>query len=377
MRIAQYAPETILDDVRMLSAADYEAGIEEFIDRFRREFPYPVAFYQYGEVSTPGVSDLDLLVVCRDQDWRVAHQLAREVSGLSERMRYLFAHAPAVACDSVLPHLHGLHTLHGLVPVGNGWEWEFSTTEALMGSELSFMRQAVWNSFVRVGAVFLDRTPASLRLTLLRVKNILMIAELGSAFLANPISIDIDSTAVRESILESNPADRPEVCRRAIKLVFEKANEVDRALDRDLTADDERRSIVFQPTYFCRCVAPLSASVRVRSHSLAAAGPGGWLISVPRYLVEAAAAIATFASDAVVPLRKLTRPMTRDQLQRYPGASAYADSLQQVYRLSMQHKVPFDWPMPFGVTQSPGVRRRILGLVRRTVGALAYDARDD
>src|SRR6266498_3621912 len=137
MKIARYAPATIVDDVVRLSEADYQAGIDEFVERFGREFSFPVAFYQYGQVSSPGVSDLDLVVVCRNEDWNRAWHLARQVCAVSDRMRYLFTHLPDVVCEPIFPCLEILkgQPLDRLKPIARTWEPEVDRRNLPMDSD--------------------------------------------------------------------------------------------------------------------------------------------------------------------------------------------------------------------------------------------------
>lgn len=76
-----------IDIPRPMPMAAYESAIGAMVDRVRA-LRGVVAIYQIGHVSTPGISDIDLVVVFEDD----ARCLADPREGLTADGRYLFAH---------------------------------------------------------------------------------------------------------------------------------------------------------------------------------------------------------------------------------------------------------------------------------------------
>jgi hypothetical protein len=77
----------------------YEEGPRCFIDRFLGGYPGEAAFYRFGEIRTPGVSDIDLLIVAKDAGWKQAKERARAIIDSSGLLHYLFVHEPLVICE--------------------------------------------------------------------------------------------------------------------------------------------------------------------------------------------------------------------------------------------------------------------------------------
>ena len=62
-------PEEIIADVRDLVLADYQEAIDRSLEILRR-LPGVCFVGQFGSVNTPGVSDIDLLVIARDENFK-------------------------------------------------------------------------------------------------------------------------------------------------------------------------------------------------------------------------------------------------------------------------------------------------------------------
>jgi hypothetical protein len=80
---------------------------------------------QFGEISTPGVSDLDLLVVVDDDAPVSTLQQIREAARADSMTVYMFAHPPMVVPRSCARKAVYIHSLYHLRPVwGEGIELE-------------------------------------------------------------------------------------------------------------------------------------------------------------------------------------------------------------------------------------------------------------
>jgi len=77
----------LIDLPQVATVTDYDRAVREITERVVAH-PRFVALYQIGHVSTPGISDLDLIVVFAD-DATCTENLR---SGLAAKSRYLFAH---------------------------------------------------------------------------------------------------------------------------------------------------------------------------------------------------------------------------------------------------------------------------------------------
>jgi hypothetical protein len=103
------------DDLRRLEAADYEACSDYVVDRLAGA-GLADAVLQFGSVGHPGISDLDLLVVCR-RDAPADRAAILEIASSAPHADYLFFHAPICALPDDLPYLRLFHSVEDLRPL--------------------------------------------------------------------------------------------------------------------------------------------------------------------------------------------------------------------------------------------------------------------
>jgi hypothetical protein len=80
------------------AALEYEATLQRCVEIYT-QYPGLAAIYQYGSVSAPGISDLDILLVFHDDTPPVPGPWAQH---LMPRQRYLLMHSPTAIAVSVL-----------------------------------------------------------------------------------------------------------------------------------------------------------------------------------------------------------------------------------------------------------------------------------
>lgn len=94
--IPQYSSYSVNDDVQHVSREKYDDVLNSYLDYIRR-VPGVMSVYQLGNISVPGISDIDLIIVLHDEfsgtiDFRAAQREAAGSIGT-----YLFSHGPYVA----------------------------------------------------------------------------------------------------------------------------------------------------------------------------------------------------------------------------------------------------------------------------------------
>lgn len=106
-------PYQIADDIRFISRQDYEKVLWSYIEYLSQRLDI-VSIYQIGEISVPGISDIDLIVILDDRtssalDLREAQRTAAGELGL-----YAFSHAPFVVNRVTFRNLPALFYAHNL-----------------------------------------------------------------------------------------------------------------------------------------------------------------------------------------------------------------------------------------------------------------------
>jgi hypothetical protein len=95
------AAYAFIDRPRYVAPADYDAAVARMCDTVLLRLPGVRAVYQIGGVSTPGISDLDMVAVFDDD----ASSTVDPLAGLPAGDRYLFVHALYGCTVSQLPRI--------------------------------------------------------------------------------------------------------------------------------------------------------------------------------------------------------------------------------------------------------------------------------
>jgi hypothetical protein len=370
MRLATYRPRQIYMDVPPLEQVDYEVGLEEFVRRFSEDFGNQVTFYQFGQIRSPGVSDIDLLLVVQDRDLRQASDIARSIVDSSARLGQLFAHEPLVVGESLVPCLPFLHTLEHCRCLGERWD-PLAEAPAVVPDEVArLMRHAVWNSFVRITSLELEGGRIGLRRVLALMHNLLASAQQGNSFLSVPIPLSLSTGRIRGEVLAALPEDREAMVRDYVEQVLQALNEVDGRLDHEL---EDRLGYPLSS-------GPWALVVRQRivvTSDLAAIGGGRWfdwlfrnvrVVPVPAYLIVLVTMLAQHLGKRdshLTALRAVPLPVElSQQLNIAPFARCFGRALGMSESLGVKPM----FPLPFS-HREPRLpfRREIMWRVRSHV----------
>ena len=117
MPIADYLPLVVFPDIVQLEEKHYEQALKTFIHNCAEELSDDAAFYTFGKIRTPGVSDIDLLLVVRDEEWHKAYKITQSFITSSELFCYLFVHPPIIVSRSIIPHLFYIFKLKYFKPL--------------------------------------------------------------------------------------------------------------------------------------------------------------------------------------------------------------------------------------------------------------------
>jgi len=234
MRIADYQPRLIYPDIPEMDISDYDHGLDEFIDRFTNAFQAEAAFYQFGQVRTPGVSDIDLLIIVRDRDWARAIELSRQVRNATGLLQFLFVHDPLVVCQSLLPSLPFFNSIENWILVSGKSHPLEDVQIAHVELDSRLIRHAVWNSFIRTAALELQDSLISCRRTLLLINNLLTSAIWGNQFLNERLTMTTSTEEIRGHVLAASQKDQPALIRKSIEQVIGLLNQVDTQLDQQI-----------------------------------------------------------------------------------------------------------------------------------------------
>lgn len=106
----------IVDDIRPLSAEVYGRALDRFVSSIA-DTPGIRAVLQFGQISAPGISDLDLLVVVDDDVPTSTLRQIVKATRVDATAAYLFAHPPMVVPRSCVGGVAYIHTLYHLRPL--------------------------------------------------------------------------------------------------------------------------------------------------------------------------------------------------------------------------------------------------------------------
>jgi hypothetical protein len=296
MQIADYAPRVIYPDVVDLKVEHYEQGLDTFISRCARDLPEDTEFYSFGKVTTPGVSDIDLLIIVRDEEWQKAHNVIKTQRLSSGLLYYLFFHEPLIVPRSIVPHICNLHTLGNCRHV-------YGKADALAefrlladdDNQTGFTRHAVWASFIRIAALQLQHSYIGLRKALMLMHNLLSSALQGNEFLSEPVAIDLSTDQLRGEILKAPFAKQDRVTRYYLGRIVESLNQVDTRIDQEFkTSFAFDTSMLFDvPISRERSLVPLHRAIAEPDKVVrAVARKRKVLVPVPDYQLVVAARLA-------------------------------------------------------------------------------------
>jgi len=91
---------------------DYIDALQQYIS-YIRGFSDVISVYQFGSVSIPGLSDIDLLIILQDQ---LAASKAKDyrIERFNKKVRYIFMHQPFILNEFVFQNLNQLFYINNL-----------------------------------------------------------------------------------------------------------------------------------------------------------------------------------------------------------------------------------------------------------------------
>lgn len=367
MHITTYLPSQITYDIRSLKKADYIQGIDEFLQSFQNRFVGKVAVYQFGQEEAPGISDIDLLIVVQDKDWRHAIHCAQQAIHHSERLLYLFVHSPLVVCNSLVESLAYLHTLENLHPVSDGWDPLEHILPKEMDEHSRLMRHAVWNSFIRISALELEGKTIGMRRALTLAHNLYLTALNGNRLLRDPLIITLDSNEIRREILEASQEQGDGLAKEFLREVLHTLRKVDERLSEELNlSSDFTEAQAWMFVHRHRFILPYQAEMALRDRSFHRFLQSTRLIFVPDYLLALTSLLmhrSTPHNHRIAFLQNL--PFPKDLAKRFP-LTMYEHHFTKSLILSQHYHLPYPFILPFSPRDSTSPwRKRLSETVQR------------
>ena len=287
MNKVSYIPGMVYPDVVTLDPSVYREALMRTVETVRKNVGKKCAFYNFGKVRTPGVSDLDLLVVAADDECRSIRECLVSLIGQSGILSYLYEHSPIVVPESCVPYLGRLHTLYGCSRVDDGdWtpEYDVCLLSPLQDCT-TLVRHGLWNGFFRLTASQMESKCIGLRESLGVLHNFTMTAQRGNLLLSDPLPLNFSTEQIRQEILSSAWHVKEALVRKWIATVVDAMNEVDNRLDLQLMpAGREGKDHTLTGSFWLNCVvSPLNVTVRnVPRYRLIMGGRP--VVPLPRYV---------------------------------------------------------------------------------------------
>jgi hypothetical protein len=372
MHIITYQPHLIYPDVSPLVFSDYENAIAYFMERFCHGFSGNFALYQFGKIRTPGVSDIDLLIIVEDDQWKPAREKAKAIINSSGSLQYLFVHEPLIICRSLVPHLIWIHTLENCRYLQGTWNpLGEANVQAQPEHDAQLFQHAIWNSIMRVSASALDKAEIGLRHSLVLLNNLLTSANRGNEFLPNPVSISLTSEGIRTSVLSAPFPEQEQLVKVYISQVVEYLNKVDTQIDQELASklglDLTRFDLV--PLTKKRFIAsPLSVlETQPGNHkSWNKLLHGAEVIPAPVYLVFFSAFLAQECQEYFPEYRVLRSTNKFLTTVDSPGFNQYVHNVIAASRIFKNYRMDYSFPRPFSVKRiKMSARDKVVQVARR------------
>ncbi len=237
-------------DLMTLSREEYASVLRRYVAEVSQA-PDVMAVFQFGEVTEPGLSDLDLLVVVRDGVSVATLRRVVAASRVDRVSRYLFAHPPVIVPQIITGDITRVHTLYHLRQV---WGDPVEIPRPLQtGAGLSLAEYVDFTFAVRTVLRSLSRVDVGLRELLLLLKSCLHSLRLVSSIIGRPFAVGIDErlTRLRQHSLAGPDSDGTlGEASAAARDYVEALREADRALEMYLTERGIIRSVSLRE-YVC------------------------------------------------------------------------------------------------------------------------------
>lgn len=270
MRIENYLPGKIINQALKLTLTDYENGISRFVEILLDRYPEKSAIYRFGSINTPGISDVDLLIIIDDEKWAEMELTVQRIIQSDNLFSQLFVHPPVIVGESLISSLPFLHTLDQCTFIGSTWDPLKEVLDHSLDKGSLLLRHALWSSYMRYSATKLGAKEVQLREGLLLLNNLLKSVEFGNQLLTDPMLIPraLTTPNIRKLVISADPTSQTTIFIRYLQEIFRNLDLVDEKIDRQL-ADNMDLDFLEYPLLIViknRClIAPLDyefASIR-------------------------------------------------------------------------------------------------------------------
>jgi hypothetical protein len=176
-------PEEIKVDLRHLVLADYEQAIEFSLEILSHQ-PGVCFVGQFGSVNNLGVSDIDLLVIVRDENFKTVYERSKHIPNEVPNGAYLFVDSIIVIPYSIARVGRVLHSFKNLRIL-----WGDSSILELLKEPafpVIFINAVIWNSHLWDAAARLSSNRQCLRPLLLGLGNFVQSIATDYALLSQP-----------------------------------------------------------------------------------------------------------------------------------------------------------------------------------------------
>ncbi len=214
MKPVEVMPKSFLLDTQNLDISVYEKVIEEYVHRFSRRKGV-LWIGRFGAVTTPGASDIDLILVCEDEWCRVLALDSDEFVTQSPLHRYLFIHEVYVVPHSGVKYLSYFHSLNNLQSL---WGDTTILNECEQpDNTIRLLRAVLWATSDWSKTLQLCQQDfVSLRSLLIRSKSLVTAAIHNYRLIGNEASVEAATHRIeqeRQRIVRADPSDQGDLAR--------------------------------------------------------------------------------------------------------------------------------------------------------------------
>lgn len=195
----------LIDDLnRELGRIDYDVAMDE-LGSCLAGLPGVLAFGQFGEVSEPGVSDLDVIILVDINSLSIINEAVRAWMVADPIRSYLLPHPPLVIAPDMLPFVARHHTMYNL-------RWIQCYQEVVIPGATDDQREyleLVWTGFlVTTATTMMMHKKVGLRKILLLLKNIHQSCENLSKIIGKPGHYKEASINLRQEAMTSSQGEK-------------------------------------------------------------------------------------------------------------------------------------------------------------------------
>jgi|GEM_PF-5138052 len=104
----------LLNDLRKLSIEDYNNCIDFIVENLS-EHNFINSVFQFGTIKSPGISDLDIMVVVNSlEDYKNKKNIIENIINSAPNADYCFHHGPIIICENDIKYLCFFHSTENL-----------------------------------------------------------------------------------------------------------------------------------------------------------------------------------------------------------------------------------------------------------------------